>query len=259
MNVSNEQVALATGQITPDAIVQGDCLKLFPLLDSHSIDLILADLPYGTTQNPWDSIIPMEPLWAQYKRLIKPNGAIILTAQGKFSAMLIMAATVRYQYSAIWCKRNHTNQLNAKKQLLRQHEDILIFYDDQPTYNPQGLVKHDKITKQGKTATTCYGEQNRDPYFQEWTNWPTTLIQVDDKTSKTHPTEKPLALWAYLMKTFSNEGDLVLDNCSGSGTTAVAARLLERHFVCIENDADMHAKSVARFDSEFPKGGGLFE
>jgi DNA modification methylase len=208
-----------------------------------------------TTQNPWDSIIPLEPLWKQYDRIIKPNGAIILTAQGKFSAMLIMSATVPYRYSAVWCKRNTTNQLNAKKQLLRQHEDILIFYKDQPTYNPVGLVKKGTITRQGKKSTTCYGEQDRNPYMQEWTNWPTTLIRVRDQTSKTHPTEKPLELFSYLIKTFSNEGDVVLDNCSGAATTSVGSRLLGRHFICIEKDPVMYAKSLVRLERDAPENG----
>ena len=236
-----------------DKIILGNCLDLMPLMPDGCIDMILCDLPYGTTQNTWDSIIPLAPLWVQYRRLIKPNGAIVLTAQGKFSAMLIMSATVKYQYSAVWCKRNHTNQLNAKRQFLRKHEDVLVFYNSQPTYNPQGLVKHDKLTKQGKTATTCYGDQKRDPYVQEWTNWPTTLIEVDGKTSKTHSTEKPVALFSYLIRTFSNEGDIVLDNSSGSGTAAISAKLNDRRFVCMEKDPEMHAKSVARFNTECPK------
>jgi DNA modification methylase len=254
MNTASEETILTEGILVPDAIVQGDCLKLMPLVPDHSVDLVLADLPYGTTQNQWDSVIPLEPLWAQYDRLLSKDGVVVLTAQGKFSAMLILAApeSIPYRYSAVWCKRNHTNQLNAKRQLLRKHEDVLVFYRGDPAYNPQGLVRKGTLTKQGKTSTTCYGEQKRDPYVQEWTNWPTTLIEVDGKTSRTHPTEKPLALWVYLMRTFSNEGGLVLDNCSGSGTTAVAARMFGRRFVCIEKDADIHAKSLVRLEQEAP-------
>jgi DNA modification methylase len=240
-----------------DKIILGDCLEVMSKIPEHCIDLILCDLPYQVTQNGWDQIIPMEPLWEQYSRLIKPNGAIVLTAQGKFSAMLIMAAKVKYQYSAVWVKNNHTNQLNAKKQLLRQHEDILIFYDNQPTYNPQGIVKVEKVTVQGKKSTTCYGVHSREDYLQEYSNWPTTLIQVKGKTTGIHPTEKPVNLFSYLCKTFSNEGDLVLDNCSGSGTTAVMAKSIDRHFICIENDPEMHAKSVERFNKEF-QNDGLF-
>ena len=238
-----------------DKILLGDCIEIMPEIPDGCIDTIVCDLPYGITNNFWDSIIPLEPLWKQYNRLIKPNGAIILTAQGKFSAMLIMSATVPYRYSAVWCKRNHTNQLNAKRQLLRKHEDILIFYKEQPPYHPVGLIKKGTLTKQGKKATTCYGDQNRDPYIQEWTNWPTTLINVDGKTSKTHPTEKPLELFTYLLKIFSNEGDLILDNASGSATTAVASRLSGRHFVCIEKDPEMYAKSLLRLERDAPEDG----
>ena len=235
-------------------ILNGDCLELMPQLPDKSVDLILADLPYGTTQNPWDSIIPLNPLWEQYERILKPHGNVVLTAQGKFSAMLIMSAhpNLPYRYSAVWCKRNHTNQLNAKKQLLRKHEDILIFYRKNAVYNPVGLVKKGTITKQGKTVTTCYGEQKRDDYVQEWTNWPTTLIEVDGKTSKTHPTEKPVSLFSYLIRTFSNKGDVVLDSCSGSGTTAVACVLTERNFICMEKDEDEHKKSLLRFALDVP-------
>lgn len=240
-----------------DKIVMGDCLELMPMMPDGCVSLVLCDLPYGTTQNPWDSIIPLKPLWEQYDRLLKPDGIVVLTAQGKFSAMLMMSCPngIPYRYSAVWCKKNHTNQLNAKHQLLRKHEDVLIFYRGSPPYNPVGLIRKGTVTKQGKTATTCYGDQNRDAYIQEWTNWPTTLIEVDGKTSKTHPTEKPVALFSWLVKTYSNSGDLVLDNSSGSGTTAVACRMNDRQFVCMENDPVMHAKSVARLEREFPEQG----
>lgn len=229
-----------------DKIHCADCLDFMPQIPDQSFNLILADLPYGTTQNQWDSIIPLEPMWTQYRRLIKPNGVVILTAQGKFSAMLIMSAAVKYQYSAVWCKHNHTNQLNAKKQFLRRHEDILFFYNSQPTYNPQGLIPFRKLTKQGQKATTCYNKHDRSAYLQEWTNWPDSLVMVDGKTCGIHPTEKPVALFGYLIKTFTNQNDFVLDNASGSGTTAVCCRELGRHFVCIEKDSDMYVKSVER-------------
>jgi site-specific DNA-methyltransferase (adenine-specific) len=239
-------------------IILGDCLDIMPKIPDHIIDLVLCDLPYGTTQNSWDSIIPLEPLWNHYKRLIKPNGAILLTSQGMFSGLLMMSSTVKYQYSAVWCKRNHTNQLNAKIQLLRKHEDILIFYDHQPVYNPQGIVRCDKNTKQGKTSTKCYGKQNREDYFQEWTNWPTTLIHVKGVTTGTHSTEKPVDLFAWLIKTFSNSGDIVLDNAAGSCTTAMACKETGRNFICIEKDPDIHAESVKRFEKPLEEGDGIF-
>jgi len=217
-------------------IINNDCLSVMKDIPDKSIDLILADLPYQVTQNSWDSVIPFEPLWEQYSRLIKDNGLVILTASGKFSAQLIMSATVKYQYSMVWCKPNHTNQLNAKKQPLRKHEDILVFYNKQPIYNPQGLIKKDAITKQGKSETSNYGEQNREPYYQEWTNYPTSLIYTTTSTTKQHPTEKPVELFEYLIKTYANEGCLILDNTAGSCTTALAAEKLNRKWICIEKE-----------------------
>lgn len=214
----------------------GDCLEVMKQGPDKSIDMILCDLPYGTTQNKWDIIIPLENLWNEYSRLLSNKGIVVLTGQGKFSAMLILSAKVKYQYSAVWCKPNHTNQLNAKKQLLRKHEDILIFYDEQPVYNPQGLVKKGTITTQGKTQTENYGTQNRNPYIQEFTNYPTTLIKTSTKEVSLHPTQKPVELLEYLIKTYTNEGDTVLDNTMGSGSTGVACVNTGRSFVGIEKE-----------------------
>jgi len=217
--------------------LHGDCMEIMPSIPPQSINMILCDLPYGiTNRNKWDEAIPMLPMWTEYKRIIKPNGAIILTSWGMFSARLIVSSTVKYQYSMVWCKPNHTNQLNAKKQPLRKHEDILVFYDNQPTYNPQGLIKKDSYTKQGKSSTLNYGEQDRNPYFQEWSNYPTSLVYTKTATTKSHPTEKPLELFEYLIKTYTNSGNVVLDNCAGSGTTAVAAIRTQRQYIIIEKE-----------------------
>lgn len=218
-------------------VIYGDCLEIMPLVPAKSIDMILCDPPYGiTNRNKWDEIIPMVPMWNEYKRIIKDNGLIVLTSWGMFSAKLIVSSTVKYQYSMVWCKPNHTNQLNAQKQPLRKHEDILVFYDNQPVYNPQGLVKKGSLTKQGQTSTLNYGAQDRSPYFQEWANYPTTLVYTKTTTTKSHPTEKPLELFEYLIKTFTNEGMLVLDSCVGSGTTAAAALKTNRNFIVIEKE-----------------------
>lgn len=218
-------------------VINADCLEIMPKIPDSSLDMILCDLPYSVTaRNAWDIIIPFEPLWEQYSRLIKPNGVIILTSWGKFSAQLIMSCKVKYQYSMVWCKPNHTNQLNAKKQPMRKHEDILVFYNNQPIYNPQGLIRKDSMTVQGKTSTTNYGDQKRDPYFQEWTNYPTTLVYTKGSTTRQHPTEKPLELFEYLIKTYTNEGCLVMDNCAGVFTTAVACSNLNRQWICIEKE-----------------------
>jgi site-specific DNA-methyltransferase (adenine-specific) len=232
-------------------VINGDCMEVMPLIPSKSINLILCDLPYGvTSRNKWDEIIPIIPLWNEYKRLIKDNGLVVLTSWGMFSAKLIVSATIKYQYSMVWCKPNHTNQLNAKKQPLRKHEDILVFYDNQPTYNPQGLIKKDSITKQGKTSTLNYGEQDRDPYFQEWTNYPTTLVYTKTTTTKSHPTEKPLELFEYLIRTYTNEGDLILDNCVGSGTTSVASIKTNRNFIVIEKEKQYYDICIKRIEEQ---------
>ena len=232
-----------------DKIIEGDCLDIMPNIPDHSIDLILCDLPYEiTARNEWDSIIPFEPLWDEYSRVIKDNGVIVLTSWGKFSAQLILSSKVKYQYSMVWIKPNHTNQLNAKKQPLRKHEDILVFYNNQPTYNPQGIRKKEELTKQGKTATKNYGDVDRSPYFQEYENYPTDLVYTKMSTSKSHPTEKPLELFSYLIKTYTNEGDIVMDNCVGSGTTAIAAYRLKRKFICMEKELEYYKIAVKRLD-----------
>ena len=218
-------------------IINGDCLEIMPKIPDHSIDMILCDLPYGiTNRNDWDFIIPIKELWNEYARLIKENGVIVLTSWGNFSAKLIVSSEVKYQYSMVWCKPNCTNQLNAKKQPLRKHEDILVFYNKQPVYNPQGLVKKNSMTRQGKTSTTNYGLHNRDTYFQEWTNYPNTLIYTKGITTRSHPTEKPLDLFEYLINTYTNKDFVVMDNCAGSFTTAVACEFLNRKWICIEKE-----------------------
>lgn len=230
-------------------VINDDCFNIFSKIDSKSIDMILCDLPYGVTaRNKWDSILPLDSLWKEYSRIIKDNGLVVLTAQGMFSAQLMVTSTVKYQYSMVWCKKNVTNYLNAHKQPLRKHEDILVFYNNQPAYNPLGLVPKMSMTRMGKTSTTNYGEQNRDPYFQEYTNYPTTLVDIKTSTTKSHPTEKPIELFEYLIKTYTNEGMIVLDNCSGSGTTGIAAKKNNRNFICIEKDQKYYDMSIKRME-----------
>ena len=241
------EISLAGGNIT---LIRGDCLEVMPKMKAGIIDLILADLPYGTTRNKWDSVLPLDVLWKEYKRLIKTNGAIVLTAQGIFAAELMHTGKDIFKYDAVWCKNNHTNQLNAKRQLLRKHENILVFSMGVETYNPQGLQLKGTVTKQGKKSSSNWGIQSRDDYIQEYTNYPTTLITIDGRKvgKRYHPTEKPVALMEYLIKTYTNEGDLVLDNTMGSGTTAVACINTGRRFVGIEKDTDDKGNSLGYFD-----------
>jgi len=200
-------------------IIHGDCLEEMKTISDKSIDMILCDLPYGTTACKWDTIIPFELLWEQYKRIIKDNGAIVLTASQPFTSALVMSNIKMFKYAWVWHKTRFSNQMLAKYQPLKTHEDVLVFSNKTHNYYPQGLVKFGKITKQGKKVTdNIGGGERKTEYFQEWTNYPKT-IQVFSNETGLHPTQKPVALFEYLIRTYTNEGDLVLDNCSGSGTT----------------------------------------
>lgn len=210
------------------------------LIPDKSIDMILCDLPYGvTTRNKWDEVIPFEPLWKQYERIIKDNGAIILTAIQPFASKLVLSNLKLFRYEWIWQKSYITGVLNAKRQPVRNHEQILVFYKKQPTYNPQGVVKVDKITRQGKSSSTNYGQRsNSTEYHQENGNYPRSIQFISSKGEgkRLHPTQKPVKLFEYLIKTYTNEGDIVLDNCMGSGTTAIACINTNRNYIGFELD-----------------------
>lgn len=231
-------------------VIQGNCLQVMQDIESKSINMILCDLPYGTTACKWDTIIPFEPLWEQYKRVIKDNGAIVLTASQPFTSALVMSNVKWFKYEWIWVKSRVTGFANAKKQPLRNYEDVVVFSKSKTNYFPQGLVKINKTVKNGKNVG---GETLRTDiekskgkgslrtqgkeYFQEFTNYPKqTLLDIQRDKNKLHPTQKPVALFEYLIKTYTNEGDLVLDNCAGSGTTGVACKNLNRNFILIEQD-----------------------
>ena len=218
---------------------QGNCLELMKNISDKSVDLILCDLPYGTTACKWDTIIPFDKLLEQYNRIIKDNGAIILTAAQPFTSALIMSNIKNFRYCWYWEKDYGVGFMNAKKMPLKKIEDICIFYKKLPVYNPQGLKRIDKkITMKKRTATSVFGnmgvnKNHNKEYIQEFTNYPDNLLRF--KTEKgLHPTQKPVALFEYLIKTYTNEGDLVLDNCAGSGTTGVACKNLKRNFILME-------------------------
>jgi site-specific DNA-methyltransferase (adenine-specific) len=218
-----------------DTIIQGDCLEVMPDIPDKSIDMILCDLPYGTTACKWDQIIPFEPLWKEYKRLIKDHGAIVLTASQPFTSALVMSNPGMFKYEWIWEKNNSTGFQHASHMPLKKHENILVFYKEQCIYNQQGMRRCNKINKRGSMGSNwCEGTKHE--YIQEFTNYPTTILTIDKTLNPIHPTQKPVALFEYLIKTYTNEGDLVLDNCIGSGTTAIAARNTGRHFIGIEKE-----------------------
>lgn len=218
----------------------GDCLELMKEIPDKSIDMILCDLPYGTTQNKWDVIISFDKLWEQYRRIIKDNGVVALTSQGLFTAKTMLSNEKIFKYKIVWEKSKSTNFLNAKKQPLRKHEDICIFYKNQPTYNPQ-MKKGEPYDKgiRKNQQTGSYGNFNQSHIKSDGERYPTDVIYF--KTSESegkviHPTQKPVALFEYLIKTYTNEGYLVLDNCAGSGTTAIACINTKRNCILIEKE-----------------------
>ena len=221
-------------------IIQGDCLIEMQNIPDKSIDMILCDLPYGTTACKWDTIIPFEPLWEQYKRIIKDNGAIVLTASQPFTSALVMSNPKMFRYCWVWEKSRSSTPMLAKKQPMRFHEDVCVFYKNQPTYNPimtKGAKNH--ASKSGKGVVRIHGD--RASFFQENTSdmkYPRSVqfFKSTDSTRNLHPTQKPVALFEYLIKTYTSVGDTILDNCIGSGTTAVAAINTGRNFIGIEMD-----------------------
>ena len=218
-------------------LLNGDCLELMKNIPDKSIDMILCDLPYGTTHCKWDTVIPFDELWKQYNRIIKDNGAIVLFGKQPFTSQLINSNLKNYKYNLIWKKNNHDNPLQAKRRFLNITEDIVVFYKKQCCYNPQGLVKVDKITRQGRGQSMAYvGSDRANEYKQEYTNYPRNILEFARDAKNVHPTQKPVALLEYLIKTYTNEGDTVLDNCMGSGSTGVACVNTNREFIGMELD-----------------------
>lgn len=215
-------------------IIHGDCLEEMKNIKDKSIDMVLCDLPYGTTRNKWDSIIPLDELWEQYNRIIKDNGAIVLTAQTPFDKVLGCSNLKMLRYEWIWQKTQGTGHLNAKKMPMKNHENILVFYKKLPTYNPQKTVGTPYTQKSGK-ASGNYGSQVQVITENSGERYPLT-VQLFKSNKGLHPTQKPVELFEYLIKTYTNEGDVVLDNCIGSGTTAVAAISTGRNFIGIEQE-----------------------
>lgn len=243
-----------------DYIECGDCLELMRELPNGSIDMILCDLPYGTTRNKWDSVIPFAPLWEQYERIIKENGAILLFSQMPFTAELVKSNEKLFRYEWIVEKTKATGHLNSKKMPLKAHENILVFYKKQPTYNPQMTNGHrptNFYTKHtsdgscyGKTLTGVRGGGNT-------TRFPRDVLQFkwDTQKSSLHPTQKPVALCEYLIKTYSNEGEIILDSCMGSGSTCVACVNTNRHYIGFELDEHYFDIACQRLDEAENKVG----
>lgn len=243
-------------------IHQGDCLERMKEIPAGSVDMILCDLPYGTTQNKWDSVIPLDLLWAEYERVIKDNGAIVLFGAQPFTSQLLMSNPKLFRYSLVWEKNKSTGFLNANRMPLRIHEDILVFYKKLPTYNPQKTTGHKpanaytKHTSDGsnygetKTGITGGGQTDRHP-----TSVLKFPVMNNDNELKFHPTQKPVSLYEWLIKTYTNEKETVLDNCSGAGTLAFACLKQNRNFICIEQNEDYFNESTKLLDREMEKEG----
>ena len=233
-------------------IYNGDCLELMKEIQSGSIDMILCDLPYGTTACKWDTIIPFSELWSQYKRVIKENGAIVLTSSQPFTTKLISSNYEMFRYELIWKKERPTNALMCKKQFPKYHENICIFYKKQPTFNAQYIKRKEENKRNNKprifadntkVITDKYSEivlrGNNDCIYQP------NIIEVSMERGL-HPTQKPVKLLELLIRTYTNEGELVLDNTAGSGTTAIACINTNRNYICMEKDYEYYNKSIER-------------
>lgn len=231
-----------------------DCFDGFKQIDDKSIDMILCDLPYGTTQCPWDSIIPFEPLWEQYNRVIKDNGAIVLFGTEPFSSHLRLSNLKNYKYDWIWDKVKGTGFLNAKLQPMRNHELISVFYKKQCTYNPQKTYGHKmkKSYRSKELQTDVYGEMKNDYTYESAERYPRSIqvFSTDTQNSSLHPTQKPVKLLEYMILTYTDVGDLVLDNCAGSCSTGIACHNTGRKFIGFEKDKEIFERAKKRLDAE---------
>ena len=231
-------------------IYLGNCLQEMPNIPDKSIDMILTDLPYGTTACKWDEIIPIQQLWTEWKRIIKDDGAIVLTATQPFSSSLVMSNLEMFKYEWIWDKSRAVGFPNAKNKPMNKHESILVFSKGdcanlchlRMKYNPQGLKKFNKLVDGTKD---CEGDidghgfarpSHEEHHLQEYTNYPNTVLSISNEGDTEHPTQKPVELFEYLIKTYTNESETVLDCCAGSGTTAIACLNTNRNYICIEKE-----------------------
>ena len=226
-----------------------DCLEGMKQIPDGTIDAVICDLPYGTTRNQWDSVIPLDQLWTEYRRITKPNAAIVLFGQQPFTSALLMSNPQNFRYEWIWQKSRATGHLNAKKMPMKIHENVLIFYDTLPTYNPQ-FTKGEPYVCHCDGNSTNYGYQAGAVIVNEGIRYPQDILNFTSERDTIHPTQKPVDLLRYLVLTYTNEGDTVLDNCMGSGTTAIACIKEKRHFIGFELNKDYYDKAVRRIKNE---------
>lgn len=246
-------------------LLNGDCLQLMESIPDKSIDMILCDLPYGTTRCKWDSIIDFSALWGGYNRIIKDNGAIVLFSTQPFTAQLVNSNIKNFRYEWIWRKTQAKNHLNAKRQPLRAHENIEVFYKQPPVYNPQMTHGHKrKVCTRNYTrendGTGCYGKEVRNDHYDSTDRYPVDVLTYSngDQTRRYHVTQKPVDLLEYLIRTYTNAGETVLDNCMGGGSTGIACLRSGREFIGMELDADAFQIAKDRIEAEQKRleGGG---
>jgi site-specific DNA-methyltransferase (adenine-specific) len=256
-NDENVKAVEEFGSLELNRIYQMECIEGMRLIPSKSIDMILCDLPYGTTDCKWDTIIPFEPLWEQYERVIKDNGAIILSASQPFTSKLLISKLDLFRYEIIWEKEQATNFMFLKKQVGKIHENILVFYKKQPTYNPQMTQTKKKSQSGSKNKIQSHILSGGSPKREGATDrFPTSIIKFNRDRTKLHPTQKPVSLFEFLIKTYTNEGEIVLDNCMGSGTSAVAALRTNRNFIGFERESEYVEIANQRLESVV-RGEGL--
>jgi site-specific DNA-methyltransferase (adenine-specific) len=243
-------------------IHNGDCLKLMNNIDEKSIDMILADLPYGTTACKWDAIIPLDKLWDHYTRIIKETGVIVLTASQPFTTTLIHSNLEMFKYELIWVKSRASDFINANYRPMKKHENILVFSKggaapgckNKMTYNPQGLIlKETKKIRKGSLGIGRDRESQQGEYISKAINYPISILEFANEIKTIHPTQKPLSLFEYLIRTYTNEGELVLDNTIGSGTTAIASMNTKRKYIGIELDDKYYELACKRIEDHIKK------
>lgn len=226
-------------------LMLGDCLERMKEIPDGSVDTVIADIPFGTTKCKWDSVIPLDAMWSEVKRVLKPTGAALLFGTEPFSSSVRFSNIKEFKYDLVWKKTRVSGFANAKKMPLRNTEMVSVFYKNLPTYNPQGLLRIDKSVNNGLTHQTRTekggsalngGRFGNKPYTQEFTGYPTQIMEFSSESKTVHPTQKPVALMEYLIKTYTNEGETVLDFTMGSGTTGVACINTNRNFIGVEKD-----------------------
>ncbi len=232
-------------------LMQGDCLERMKEIPSGSVDMVLVDPPYGTTKCKWDSVIDLNKMWEQISRVAKERAAIVFTAAQPFTSVLVCSNIKLFKYDLVWEKGNATGFLNAKKMPLRAHESILVFYNKLPKFNPQMTHGHErKVTKRRDVNSECYGEAIKPQGYDSTSRYPRSVkfISSDKQKCSFHPTQKPVKLMEYLIKTYTNESETVLDFTMGSGSTGVACKNLNRKFIGIEKDLDYFNVALDRIE-----------